>query len=241
MAPHRLRPLFSQRCFAAFRFPKPPGTPLSMTAGVPPRWGSFSFLPGPGKSTSRLSSELFLLCKFHPRPALCRFGDGVGEKLRLQAIVEVGNINVLLPCSVHHFAQGGDHPLFETVADIEAAGRELVDDLDGVSPLLGPFPRRCADFGNERETRVKTSHRRGARPHIFRGARASRVLAMAFRHRELPHASNVGSARHHSARRGKFVSAGRQNQHAGRARSPEAYATSRRSPREQGPARSREE
>ena len=59
-----------------------------------------------------------------------------------------------------------------------------------------------------------------------RGARASRVLAMASRHRELPHAaeSRIGHAFPWACRR-KSVLAGRQNQHAGRARSPETAAS----------------
>ena len=57
----------------------------------------------------------------------------------------------------------------------------------------------------------------------FRGARASRVLAKASRVREL--SKGVASEIVHvfsSDAAGKFVLAGRQNQHARRARSPES-------------------
>ncbi len=59
----------------------------------------------------------------------------------------------------------------------------------------------------------------------FRGARASRVLAKASRLRELPcgvAAELVHPFPYDAA--GKFVLAGRQNQHAGRARSTESAA-----------------
>ena len=58
---------------------------------------------------------------------------------------------------------------------------------------------------------------------VFRGAHSSRVLAKASRLREL--SSRVVSEFGHvlsSDVVGKFVLAGRQNQHAGRARSPES-------------------
>ena len=76
--------------------------------------------------------NLIHLSKVNPRTPSGGFQHGIGKQLHPPTVHKTWHINLFLGLATHDLAQGGNHPLPETVTDIKSPGIRLGDYLHGV-------------------------------------------------------------------------------------------------------------